>query len=121
MFLSQSQKFCIGSRVMKDDFQERLCDSLRRRLSPNTGLHIGQVAYAIGCSDETLKNTLRKQHALSSHYVAGLIDFFTRAGDYGFICDLYPNAVTPLVQRNREADQALELVKGLKTLIGAAA
>ncbi len=116
MFLAKDPKFYRRSRAMKSDFQNVLCEAVRKRVYPNTGLHVSQLAYAIGCSDETLKNLLRKQHALSSHYVAGLIDFFARHNDHNFICELYPNAVTPLVQKRREADRALELVNGLKEL-----
>ncbi len=114
MFLSQSPTFYRRTAVMKSDFQNVLCDAVRKRVFPNTGLHVAQLAYAIGCSDETLKNLLRKQHALSSHYVAGLIDFFARHNDHGFICELYPNACTPLVQRKREDDEAAAVGYALK-------
>lgn len=114
MFLAKDQKFYRRSRQMKADFQDRLCEAVRKRLFPNTGLHVSQLAYAIGCSDETLKNLLRKQHALSSHYVAGLIDFFARHSDHQFICELYPNACTPLVVRKREDDEAAAVGYALK-------
>lgn len=99
---------------MKEDFQNLLCDAVRRRLHPNTGLHVSQLAYAIGCSDETLKNLLRKQHAMSSHLVAGLIDFFAQHNDHNFICELYPSAVIPFITRKREDEEAAAVGYALK-------
>lgn len=108
---------------MKADFAKVFAEALRKRLYPNTALHVSQLAYAIGCSGETLKNAMRGQHSTSSHYVASCIDYFARCGDVGFLCELYPNAVTPLVQRQKRAEKAIAFAESFQAFVqqGAAA
>lgn len=97
--------------------------AIQRRTYPNTGLHLDQLAGAIGCSKETLKNAVRGQHNISSPLVAASIEFFARMGDHTFICELYPTAVTPLVQRSHKAERALAFVESFRDVLseGAAA
>lgn len=97
--------------------------AVQRRTYPNTGLHLAQLAHAISCSEETLKNAIRAQHSTSSRIVASCIDYFTRCGDHTFIQELYPNAVTPLVQRTHKAERALAFVESFRDVLseGAAA
>lgn len=91
--------------------------AVQRRTFPNTGLHLAQLAGAIGCSEETLKNAIRGQHNTSSRLVAASIDFFARMGDHTFIQELYPNAVTPLVQRSHKAERALAFVESFRDVL----
>jgi hypothetical protein len=103
------------------NFSEIFKRALAKRLYPYTGLRKEVLCDAIGVHGMTLRSWLRGENAPSGPMVAACINFFTRTGDHTFIQELYPDAVTPLVQRKREADKALELVNGLKSLIGAAA
>ena len=105
------------------NFKTRFVEALRKRLAPNTGLHADQLAGAIGRHGESVRNWLRGDCGISSEAVDAVIAFFMWQGDHAFIVEVYPQ-VTPLVQRKREADEALALVHGLRTLIqqtGAAA
>lgn len=105
------------------NFSKNLGDATRRRLFPNTNLRIEQLAHAIGCHSETLKNGIYGRHNMSSPLVAALIDYFTRCGDHSFICEIYPNAVEPLIQRNKRAEKAIAFAESFQAFVqqGAAA
>ena len=116
MFYAKSQKDCIRSREIAVNFKNVFGSAVRRRLHPNTNLRLEQLAGAINCHAETLKNAVREEHNMSSDYVAATVNFFVSQGDYSFIAEIYP-AVTPLVQRRKEDEQALQLVTGLRNLL----
>lgn len=98
------------------NFKKVFGNAVRRRLHPHTNLRIEQLAGAIGCHAETLKNTIREEHNMQSDYVAATVNFFVSQGDYSFIAEVFP-ATTPLVQRRKEDEQALQLVTGLRALL----
>lgn len=123
-FYTKTQTFCIRSQVMRADFSKTFGEAVRRRTYPNTGLHLAQLAGAIGCHVETLKNAVRGQHNISSHLLAGCIDFFARSDDHTFLQELFPSAVTPLIQRAKRGERALAFVESFKDVFageGAAA
>lgn len=99
---------------MRSEFMKRFTDALRRRLYPNTGLRVDDLAYALGMNGFTLRAWLRGESCPGGDAVDGCIDFFTRAGDHNFLQELYPKAVTPLIQRRKAADAALALVQSMK-------
>jgi len=98
------------------NFKKVFGEAVRRRCFPYTALRIEMLASAVGCHTETIKNAMRGEHNTQSDYVAGVINFFVSQGDYGFLAEIYPS-VTPLVQRRKEDEAALQLVSGLRTLL----
>lgn len=99
------------------NFQKDFGNAVRRRLYPNTNLRIEQLAHAMGCHAETLKNGIYGRNNMSSPLVANCIDYFARCGDVGFLCELYPNAVTPLVQRNKRAEKAIAFAESFQAFV----
>lgn len=98
------------------NFKKAFGDSVRRRVWPNTPLRLEQLAAAIGCHPETMKNAIRGEHNTQSDYVAATVNFFVSQGDFQLIAELYP-AATPLVQRRKQDEEALQLVNGLRNLL----
>ena len=82
---------------MRSDFYERFSDAIRRRLSPNTGLHLKQLAGAIGVSDDTLTRWSRGQTRITAEALGGLAEFFRRRGDSSLLGEIYGDLVPPTV------------------------
>jgi transcriptional regulator with XRE-family HTH domain len=78
---------------MRSDFYERFSDAIRRRLSPNTGLHLKQLAGAIGVSDDTLTRWSRGQTRITAEALGGLAEFFRRRGDQSLLGEIYGDLV----------------------------
>ena len=112
MFLPISQKFRIRSRAMRVNFVKTFTEALAPRLHPHTSLHPDVLADAIGCEGPTIRYWLRGEGAPSGPMLAAVIQFFYATGDEQFIAEVMPG-VTPLIQRNKRANEALVLVENL--------
>lgn len=71
------------------NFGERFRVALRRRLQPNTVLHVKQLAHAIGKSDRAVQMIMAGNIGLHSEPVAACIAFFWRQGDKAFVAEIY--------------------------------
>lgn len=112
MFVPAKREFPVCPKV-RGMFKQRLAESLRRRVYPNTGLHPKQLAHAVGKSVDTVFHWLRGENTAEGDSIDSLIDFFTKQGDASFVVEIFPG-VTPLVQKRREAETALAFVQTMK-------
>lgn len=106
---------------MRSEFVETFKSALRKRLYPHTALRIDDLAYALGVNGFTVRSWLRGENCPSGSMVSGCISFFARSGDPQFICELFPDAVTPLIQKNKKAERALAFVESFKDVFEGAA
>lgn len=97
---------------MRAEFKNTFADVLRRRLSPNTAVHVEQLAYAIGYEPATVRNWLRSSNEPSGAAVAARVHFFASQGDVEILTSLFPG-VAPLVQRKAKAERALQFMETL--------
>jgi hypothetical protein len=111
-FLSPRQKFHVCSRGARMNFKNTFGSALRSRLAPNTALHPKVLASALGCDTQSIYNHMNGRNAPDGAALQGYIGFFSERGDVAFITEIFPG-ITPLVQRRKEADDALVLVRGL--------
>lgn len=74
---------------MSDGFYQRLESALRCRLFPHTGLHVPQLAGAIGYSGDTVTRWWRGDTRISGEAVGALHEFFASRGDGGFLDEVY--------------------------------
>lgn len=112
MFVPAKREFPFCPTV-KGMFKQRLAESLRKRMYPNTGLHPKQLAHALQKSVDTIFHWMRAENTAEGDSIDGLIGFFTSQGDANFVVEIFPG-VTPLVQSRREAETALLLVQTMK-------
>jgi hypothetical protein len=102
------------------EFKRKLADALRRRLHPNTALHVDQLAHAIGFSGETIRTWLRGENVPNGAAIGELMRFFYGCGDYGFAVEMFGDAVTPLTQRAK-VGEALEAIERAREALEAVA
>jgi transcriptional regulator with XRE-family HTH domain len=81
---------------MRPEFYERFADAIRRRLAPNTGLHLKQLAGAINVSDDTLVRWSRGQTRITAEALGNLAEFFRKRGDKSFLAEIYGDLVPPI-------------------------
>lgn len=72
-----------------EEFFARFRDALRRRLAPNTALHLKQLAGAIGRSERGVQLALAGANGVNGATVAACIAFFWSSGDRGFVAEIY--------------------------------
>jgi transcriptional regulator with XRE-family HTH domain len=72
-----------------DDFQTRFRDALRRRLYPQAGLHLKQVAAAIGRAENTVARWWRGETRILAEDVYSLAAFFASRGDRDFLPEIF--------------------------------
>lgn len=101
---------------MKQEFVKTFKEALTKRLFPFTSLRPDDLAYAIGVNGYTLRCWLRGENCANGAMVAACVGFFARQGDFAILQELFPDT-TPLVQRRKEDEAALQLVSGLRTLL----
>lgn len=111
-FLLPSRKFDVCSRGARLNFKNTFGSALRSRLAPNTALHPKVLASALGCDVQSIYNHMNARNAPDGAALQGYIGFFAKGGDVAFLTEIFPG-VTPLVARKREADEALQFVRGL--------
>lgn len=102
---------------MKAEFKKLFADALRRRLHPNTGLHRDQLAHALGMHGESVKNWLRGESCPGGGEVSACINYFARCGDHAFLQELFPDAVAPLIQRNKRAEKAIAFAESFQAFV----
>lgn len=117
MFRPDFKEFRIRSGGMRMTFSEVFKTALTKRLHPYTGLRKDDLCYALGVHGMTVRSWMRGENAPSGPMVAAVIDFFARRGDPQFLQDLFPDAVTPLIQRKREDDEAAAVGYAIKKLM----
>jgi transcriptional regulator with XRE-family HTH domain len=81
---------------MRPEFYERFADAIRRRLAPNTRLHLKQLAGAIKVSDDTLVRWSRGQTRITAEALGTLAEFFRKRGDQSFLAEIYGDLVPPV-------------------------
>jgi transcriptional regulator with XRE-family HTH domain len=72
-----------------DDFQTRFREALRRRLYPQAGLHLKQVAAAIGRAENTVARWWRGETRILADDLYGLAAFFASRGDRDFLPEIF--------------------------------
>lgn len=116
MFCPKFQEFAKCSREMNGSFKDRFKKALARRLYPHTALRPDALAGEVGVHGMTLRNWLRGECGASGEMIDACISYFTWRGDHAFICELYPHAVTPLVQRAKQNEKKAAVVDALQEL-----
>lgn len=114
MFCPDFKKFRARSREDRMKFTELFSELLRRRLYPNSCIRMDDLAFAIGAHGMTVRSWLRGENSPSGPMMWATVNFFTRLGDHAFLAELFPDAVTPLIQRKREDEEAAAVGYALK-------
>lgn len=83
-----------GGAPVNSAARNRLADAIRRRVFPNTRLHLPQLAGAIGCPDNTFGRWYRGESKMSLDALDALQNFFSSRGDWGFIAEVFGIAET---------------------------
>jgi len=71
------------------DFQPRFEEALRRRLFPNTSLHLKEIAGAIGRSENTVARWWRGETHIAADDLYNIAQFLIRRGDDSFLRDIF--------------------------------
>lgn len=71
------------------DFQSRFREALRRRLYPNSALHLKEIAAAIGRSENTVARWWRGATKIAGEDLYRLTELFVRRGDRRFLAEVF--------------------------------
>jgi len=74
---------------VKEDFQPRLVEALRRRLYPNTAVHLKQLAGAIGRAENTVARWWHGEHNITARDLHNIAEFLAKRGDRQFLLDVF--------------------------------
>jgi hypothetical protein len=113
MFCAKNQVLLTRSGVMADEISKLFSEALRRRLHPNTGLTVDQLAYSIGCNPMTLRGLMRGQGTPSAKVTWGCCNFFAKIGDSSWLPEIMPEATKPLQVKAEEADKAIKFTRAI--------
>jgi transcriptional regulator with XRE-family HTH domain len=94
-----------------DDFQTRFRDALRRRLYPHAGLHLKQIAAAIGRSENTVARWWRGETRVLAEDLYGLAAFFFARGDREFLSEIFAEFVPATTLSDDMASSVLALIR----------
>lgn len=97
------------------NFQERFVEALRRRLYPNTTLHLKQLPAAIGRSESAVSNWRRGNHRIAAEDLISLASYFAARGDRTFLNEILPEALFNPPEKTQEN----ELRSLLRSLLAA--
>jgi transcriptional regulator with XRE-family HTH domain len=72
-----------------EDFQARLREALRKRLYPNSPLHLKEVAGGIGRSKNTVTRWWRGESRITAYDLHRIAQYLERRGDHGFLEEVF--------------------------------
>jgi hypothetical protein len=81
-----------------DTMRSRLSAALRARLAPNTGIHVKQLAGAIGRSGEAVRQWLAGEAAIKAEDLAAVAEFF---GEPSFLMEVFGDLAVSATRETR--------------------
>jgi len=72
-----------------EDFQARLKEALRKRLYPNSPLHLKEIAGGIGRSKNTVTRWWRGESRITADDLSRIAEYLERRGDRGFLEEVF--------------------------------
>src|SRR5215469_13506173 len=94
-------------------FQSRFQEALRRRLFPNTPLHLKQIAGAIGRSENTVTRWWRGETRIAGDDLFRIARYLVSRGDATFLNDIFQDLLPTDNSRIGGEEKALELIRVL--------
>ncbi|HUK61160.1 MAG TPA: hypothetical protein VLV50_18160 [Stellaceae bacterium] len=95
------------------DFQERFSEALRKRLYPNTNLHLKEIALAVGRAENTVARWWRGETRILGEDLGNLARFFHRRGDTKFLSELFGEFVAQDASPTFDEATAVALVRAV--------
>ncbi len=95
------------------DFQSDFQEALRRRLFPNTPVHLKQIAGAIGRSENTVTRWWRGETRIAGEDLCRIAQFFADRGDNGFLNEIFGRVFSRAESRLDDEERILSLIRAL--------
>jgi hypothetical protein len=100
------------------DFQSRFREALRRRLYPNSALHLKEIAAAVGRSENTVARWWRGDTKIAGEDFYRLTEMFVRRGDRRFLSEVFGKLLCDGKVSLVDEDAVLALARAVLTKAG---
>jgi transcriptional regulator with XRE-family HTH domain len=101
------------------DFQSKFQEALRRRLFPNSSLHLKQIAGAVARSENTVTRWWRGETRVTGDDLYRVAQFFADRGDIGFLQEVFDDLLPQEESRASNEENVLELIRSLMNRMSA--
>ncbi|HUZ71463.1 MAG TPA: helix-turn-helix transcriptional regulator [Stellaceae bacterium] len=101
-----------------NNFQSRFRDALRRRLYPNTSLHLKQLSRLVGRSENTVSRWWRGETHISAEDFYALAELFCAHGDASFLNEIFGGLLGAKAGKPEVESDALALIRKALAEVG---
>lgn len=102
-------------KCARDELKDKLSRALARRLYPNGPWHGKTLAHAIGCSPDTIRRALHRQHDAVAHFILSLARLFRDGGDVSFMSEVFGDEIIAMPPTARPAELLREALRQIET------